>query len=89
MDDFEEDDDIVRLEGEALAWVNRILSGAMTAEEADVLLEWRARSLAHRAAYAAAVRLRARFGAAVQVERRADALARPGPPRRSGRPGRG
>ncbi len=43
---------------EALAWLNRLLSGTMTPEDADAFKLWRAASPTHEAAFADAVRLR-------------------------------
>jgi transmembrane sensor len=92
------------LEDEALAWVNRALSGLLTFEDAEELLAWRAQSAAHERAFAEAVLLqRAIRGAVIEARRTAfEASLEPAPstrprrrtpgsrgsPRRSGRTGR-
>lgn len=45
------------VEREAVAWVRRLTSGQMTVAEADALRDWRNKSPAHGAAFAAATRL--------------------------------
>jgi transmembrane sensor len=52
---------------EALAWLNRLLSGAVTPEEARAFTLWRGQSPAHEAAFADAVRLQRMVRKAVQV----------------------
>lgn len=68
---------------EALAWLNRLLSGAVTREDASAFKQWRGQSPAHEAAFAEAVRLQRMVRRAVQVR---DAGApRPGARRSRGR----
>ena len=75
------------LEGEALDWVNRALSGLVTPEDAEALLAWRVRSAAHEQAFTEAVRLQRAVRQAVLAERRT-ALQPPPAPRPSLRPRR-
>jgi transmembrane sensor len=65
---------------EALAWLNRLLSGTVTPEDANAFKLWRGQSPAHEAAFADAVRLRRMVRRAVQV-RDAEAAMQAGSPR--------
>jgi transmembrane sensor len=76
------------LEGEALDWVNRALSGLLTPEDAEALLAWRARSPAHEQAFAEGIRLQRAVRQAVLQERRTT-LQPPPAPRPALRPRRG
>ncbi|MGK6317383.1 FecR family protein [Neorhizobium sp. DT-125] len=51
------DGDFEALKREATAWVVRITSGTATADDADALMRWRARSPAHEQAFREAARL--------------------------------
>jgi transmembrane sensor len=61
------------LEDESFAWVSRLLSGTMTAEEGEALTAWRAQSPSHESAFAEAVRFQRAVRRAVQAERAAPA----------------
>lgn len=61
------------LERESLAWVNHLLSGAVTEEDARALTAWRAQSPLHERAFAKAVRFQRSVRDAVLMERRASA----------------
>ncbi|MDG2527263.1 FecR family protein [Caulobacter endophyticus] len=52
---------------EALTWLNRLLSGAVTEDEAERFQVWRGQSPAHEAAFADAVSLQRRVRAAVRA----------------------
>jgi transmembrane sensor len=68
------------LEDESFAWVSRLLSGTMTADEAQALTDWRAQSPEHESAFAEAVRFRRALRRAVEAGRSAvvsPAVARP------------
>ncbi|MGC1304261.1 MAG: FecR domain-containing protein [Caulobacteraceae bacterium] len=57
------------LEDEGLAWVNRLLSGAVTSDEAEAFKSWRAKSAAHEAAFTEAVQFRRAIRRAIVVDR--------------------
>ncbi len=67
-------DEMLRDEG--LAWVNRLLSGAMTGEDAAALRSWRAASPAHERAFVDAVRLRRLVRGVILETRRSAASPR-------------
>ena len=58
------------LERESLAWVNHLLSGAVTEEDARALKAWRAQSPVHERAFTEAVRFQRAVRDAVRMERR-------------------
>lgn len=55
------------LKQQALAWVDHLVSGEATAQDADAVKSWRAQSSAHARAFAEAVHLRRALGPAVQT----------------------
>lgn len=57
------------LESEGLDWVNRLLSGAVTAQDAKAFRAWRSSSAAHGEAFAEAVRFRHAVRGAILAER--------------------
>lgn len=68
------------LERESLAWVNRLLSGAVTPEDAEALTAWRTQSPAHEQMFVEAVRFQRRLRKAILAQRselRAPAAASP------------
>jgi transmembrane sensor len=67
------------VENQALAWVNRVLSGLMTEDEAKVLAAWRAHSAAHEQAFADAIRLQRKVRYAVKEGRGAASEPSDGP----------
>nr|WP_281360068.1 DUF4880 domain-containing protein [Caulobacter soli] len=85
MSDPTHDAEADRPTSQALAWLNRLLSGAMTTDEADAFKLWRGQSPAHEAAFADVVRLRRMVRRAVQVRDAAPAV----PPRAGARRDRG
>ncbi|MDR3508720.1 MAG: FecR domain-containing protein [Caulobacteraceae bacterium] len=57
------------LERESLAWVNRLLSGAVSEADAEALKGWRAQSPAHERRFAEAIRFQRTVRAAIKAER--------------------
>ncbi len=73
------------LERESLAWVNHLLSGAVTEEDAQALSAWRAQSPVHETAFADAVRFQRAVRDAVRTDRRESAEVVPLRPRPAGK----
>lgn len=69
------DEDFEALKREATAWIVRITSGAATTDDADALLRWRARSVAHEQAFQQAARLWKNLGPALGNGRKTSAAA--------------
>ncbi|MFZ0267691.1 FecR family protein [Caulobacter sp.] len=57
------------LESQGLAWINRLTSGLVTADEAEAFVRWRAESPAHEEAFTEAAQLRRAVREAVTAER--------------------
>ncbi len=74
---------------EALAWAFRLRSGEMTADEADALMRWRARTPGHAEALSDAVKLRRRLVEAAGVIARTPHAAPTGPATSAPRAGLG
>ncbi len=59
------------LKDESFAWVNRLLSGTMTSDEAEALTAWRAQSPRHESAFAEAIGFQRAVRRAVTADRAA------------------